>query len=100
MRARTAAAKTTLHIRPSDLRPAPPKRLDADQFVAQLGSTGLGGVSYVVGRRDPEPPEWIALGYATDAHERVWRRGGRPADGVVAYLLVEDDSSNGYVSVA
>jgi hypothetical protein len=40
------------------------------------------------------------LGYATGEHERVWRRSRKHTDGVLAYRLVEDDSSSGYVSVA
>ena len=100
MRARTAPADVTLRIRPSDLCRTPPTALDEGQFVGQLGSTGLGNVSFVVGRRDPDAPEWITLGYSTGGYERVWRRARRSADGVIAYLLVEDDSSSGYVSVA
>lgn len=100
MRARTAPADVTLHIRPSDLRRTPPTALDEGRFVGQLCSTGLGSVSFVVGRRDPDAPEWIALGYSTGGHERVWRRGRQSADGVITYLLAEDDSSSGYVSAA
>lgn len=103
MKARTGQADLTLRIRPTDLCRTAPKNLDADQFVAHLASTGLGGVSYVVGRRDPEAPEvpeWIVLDYADDAHERVWRRACAHGDGVLSYALVEDDSSTGYLSVA
>jgi len=90
----------TLRIRPAELCNTPPAGLREDQFVAQLGSVGLGSTSYVVGRRDPRAPEWIVLGYATGGLERVWRRTRPHTDGVLAYALVEDDSSNGYVSVA
>lgn len=100
MKARPAQADLTLRIRPADLCRTPPKSPAADQFIAHLGSTGLGSVSYIVGRRDPEAPRWIVLDYADDAHERVWRRARAHADGVLSYTLVEDDSSNGYLTVA
>ncbi|MBT2495935.1 hypothetical protein J7E45_09970 [Microbacterium sp. ISL-59] len=100
MKARPGQADLTLRIRPADLCRTPPKSPGADQFIAHLGSTGLGSVSYIVGRRDPEAPRWIVLAYADDAHERVWRRACAHADGVLSYALVEDDSSNGYLSVA
>lgn len=100
MNARAGKTDLTLRIRPTDLCRTPPKSLGADQFVAHLCSTGLGSVSYIVVRRDPEAPEWIVLDYADDAHERVWRRARAHADGVLSYTLVEDDSSNGYLSVA
>lgn len=100
MTGRGPQAEQTLRIRPTELCRTPPSRLREDQFVAQLGSVGLGSTSYVVGRRDPHTPEWIVLGYATGGHERVWRRTRTHTDGVLAYALVEDDSSNGYVTVA
>ncbi|MDF2506981.1 MAG: hypothetical protein K0Q52_840 [Microbacterium sp.] len=100
MSVRAARADLTLRIRSTDLRRTPPKSAGADQFVAHLCSTGLGSVSYFVGRREPEAPEWIVLDYADDTHERVWRRARTHGDGVLSYALVEDDSSNGYLSVA
>lgn len=100
MKVRAGQANLTLRIRATELCRTPPKNLDADQFVAHLGSTGLGSVSYVVGRRDPEAPEWIVLGYATGGHERVWRRARPHTDGVLSYTLAEDDSSSGYLTVA
>lgn len=100
MKARPAQANLTLRIRPTDLCRTPPKRPAADQFVAHLCSTGLGSVSYIVGRRDPEAPQWIVLDYATGGHERVWRRTRAHGDGVLSYTLVEDDSSSGYLTVA
>lgn len=100
MRRRAAQAAQTMHIRSTELCRTPPASLDDDQFVAQLGSVGLGSTSYVVGRRDPHAPEWIVLDYAAGGHERVWRRTRPQADGLLAYVLVEDDSSNGYVSAA
>ncbi|CAN7151316.1 hypothetical protein ACIPJ1_12610 [Microbacterium maritypicum] len=100
MRRRAAQAAQTMHIRSTELCRTPPASLDDDQFVAQLGSVGLGSTSYVVGRRDPHAPEWIVLDYATGGHERVWRRTRPQTDGLLAYVLVEDDSSNGYVSAA
>ncbi|NJI58573.1 hypothetical protein HCX50_03920 [Microbacterium oxydans] len=100
MKVRPGQADLTLHIRSTDLCRTPPKNPGADQFIAHLGSTGLGSVSYIVGRRDPETPEWIVLDYADDAHERVWRRARTHADGVLSYALVEDDSSSGYLTVA
>jgi len=100
MRRRAPQAAQTMHIRSTELCRTPPASLDDDQFVAQLGSVGLGSTSYVVGRRDPHAPEWIVLDYATGGHERVWRRTRPQTDGLLAYVLVEDDSSNGYVSAA
>ncbi|MGH3691770.1 MAG: hypothetical protein ACRDT7_16590 [Microbacterium sp.] len=100
MRRRAAQADLTMHIRSTELCRTPPAPLDDDQFIAQLGTVGLGSASYVVGRRDPRAPEWIVLDYATGGYERVWRRARAHADGVLAYSLVEDDSSNGYVTVA
>lgn len=100
MRGRAAQAELTMYIRSTELCRTPPIPLDDDHFVAQLGSVGLGSTSYVVGRRDPRAPEWIVLDYATGAHERVWRQTRQHADGVWAYVLVEDDSSQGYVSIA
>lgn len=100
MRRRAAQAAQTMHIRSTELCRTPPASLDDDQFVAQLGSVGLGSASYVVGRRDPHAPEWIVLDYTTGGHERVWRRTRPQMDGLLAYVLVEDDSSNGYVSAA
>ncbi|KJL25295.1 hypothetical protein RN51_00743 [Microbacterium oxydans] len=100
MRGRSGQADLTMRIRPTELCRTPPETLDGDQFIAQLGSVGLGSTSYVVGRRDPHAPEWIVLDYATGAHERVWRQTGEHADGVLTYVLVDDDSSKGYVSAA
>lgn len=90
----------TMRIRPSDLCRTPPAGAAEDRFIAQLGSVGLGSSSYVVAPREAQTPEWIVLGYATGEHERVWRRSRKHTDGVLAYRLVEDDSSSGYVSVA
>ncbi|MFJ6533329.1 hypothetical protein [Microbacterium sp. NPDC091662] len=100
MRRRAAQADLTMHIRSTELCRTPPASLDDDQFVARLGSVGLGSTSYVVGRRDPRAPEWIVLDYAIGGHERVWKRTRPHTEGELAYVLVEDDSSNGYVSVA
>ena len=100
MRGRSGQADLTMRIRQTELCRTPPETLDGDQFIAQLGSVGLGSTSYVVGRRDPHAPEWIVLDYATGAHERVWRQTGEHADGVLTYVLVDDDSSKGYVSAA
>ncbi|MFE7197863.1 hypothetical protein [Microbacterium oxydans] len=100
MRGRAGKADLTMRIRPTELCCTPPETLDDDQFIARLGSVGLGSTSYVVGRRDPHAPDWIVLDYATGAHERVWRQAGEHADGVLTYVLVDDDSSKGYVSAA
>lgn len=100
MRGRAAQADLTMHIRSTELCRTPPAPLDDDQFIAQLGSVGLGSTSYVIGRCSPSAPEWIVLDYAAGGHERVWRRARPHTDGVLAYALVEDDSSNGYVTVA
>ncbi|PRB18279.1 hypothetical protein [Microbacterium sp. MYb62] len=100
MRARSGRPELTLHVQPVELCRTPPRSRRDDQFVAQLGSVALGSTSYLVGREGQSVPEWIVLDYATGGHERIWRRTRPHADGVLAYALVEDDSSNGYVTVA
>jgi len=100
MRERSGRPDLTLRVHPAELRSAPPKLQSDDRFIAQLGSVALGSTSYIVGRRDQSVPEWIVLDYAASGHERIWRRTRPHADGVLAYALVEDDSSNGYVTVA
>lgn len=100
MTGRSPQAELTMHIRPTDLCRTPPTPSGEVPFVAQLGSAGLGSTSYVVGRGGSHTPEWIVLAYAAGDHERVWRRKRRNPDGVVAYVLVADDSSDGYVTVA
>lgn len=92
------SAGTTLRIRPTDLHRTAPAVRAADDFVAQLGTAGLGAGSFVVARHPGRTPDWIVLDYAADGCERVWCRTRHEQDGMPTYLLVEDDSSTGYIS--
>ncbi|WAA66226.1 hypothetical protein [Microbacterium oxydans] len=100
MKRREARGDVTLRIRSAELSLTPPPRVAADEFVARLGSGGLGCTSYVVARREGTAPEWIVLDYAAEGRERVWRQVPSHADDVLSYVLVEDDSSSGYVTIA
>lgn len=99
MKRRDTGGDVTLRIRSADLSSAPPRRVAADQFVARLGSGGLGCTSYVVARREGTAPGWIVLDYAAEGRERVWRQTRSHADDVLSYVLVEDDSSSGYITI-
>lgn len=100
MKRRSGRADLTLRINRTELCSTPPRRAGGDQFVAELGSAGLGGRSYVSVDIDERAPEWIVLDYAEGGHERVWGRAHSGTEGVLTYILVEDDSSTGYVSAS
>lgn len=95
---RTLTRNASLTVDPSALLSTPPARVAEGQFVAQLGSAGLGAASYVVGA--DEAPTWIVMEYGTHHDERIWRRTGAAATGHLAYAMFEDTSSRGYVTSA